>query len=79
MLAVLCAQKKTSGQQEAASDHAIVFWNMKDPYQPERVLPSEHALLTFDINPQSPDVIIAGCANGLILLWELSHTQVDSP
>ena len=63
------------GQPEAA---AIIYWNLKDPYQPGQVLLSDHSLLTFDINPLDPEVVVGGCANGLIMLWELADAKVGS-
>ena len=54
----------------------MVFWNLKDAFQPESVLVSTAALLCFDINPTDPTLVVAGCADGHVLVWEQPTAKV---
>lgn len=56
----------------------MVFWNLKHAFQPECVLVSTAALLCFDINPVDAMLVVAGCADGHVLLWEQPATKVCS-
>jgi hypothetical protein len=38
------------------------------------VLESPHEVTTFQYNPLNPDIIIGGCYNGQIVLWDTSST-----
>lgn len=38
------------------------------------VLESPHEVTTFQYNPLNPDIIIGGCYNGQIIMWDTSST-----
>lgn len=79
-VAVLCAEVTApTSSQGGIAEHGIVFWNLKEPYQPEQVLVCRHLLLAFDINPFNPDIVIGGCANGHVTLWSEAAETVVRP
>jgi hypothetical protein len=68
---VCCTEPGEFGKpREGNVEHALVFWNLKDAFQPEGVLTSTAALLSFDINPFNPTLVVAGCADGQVVVWE---------
>jgi hypothetical protein len=38
------------------------------------VLESPHEVTTFQYNPLNPDIIIGGCYNGQVVVWDTSST-----
>jgi len=70
-LAVCCTEPGEFGKpRDGSVEHALVFWNLKDVFQPEGVLTSTAALICFDINPVNPTLVVAGCADGQLVVWE---------
>lgn len=77
-LAVCCSKGIEYLQSEVNMHQVIVFWNVRQSNQPERVLLASQPLISFDINP-NPEMVVAGCANGLVLLWDWSGAKVFIP
>ena len=75
-----CTETREFGKprEDGSAEHAVVFWNLKDAFQPETVLVSTAALLCFDINPVDPTLLVAGCADGHVLVWEPPAAKVCS-
>jgi hypothetical protein len=38
------------------------------------VLESPHEVTTFQYNPLNPDIIVGGCCNGQVIMWDTSGT-----
>ena len=53
-----------------------MFWVLKDVVQPEAVLVSPYPLLSFHVSPSSPNLVLGGCTNGRIVIWDQSAAQV---
>jgi hypothetical protein len=78
-LAVCCTESGEFGKpRDGSAEHALVFWNLKDAFQPESVLTSTAALLSFDINALNPTLVVAGCADGQVVVWEQPAVKVRS-
>lgn len=53
--------------------HAVLVWNFRDLIHPYMVLESPHEVTAFDFNPQYMEVVVGGCANGQVIMWELTE------
>ena len=51
----------------------IVVWKHTNWIKPYMVLTSPHECRTFRFNPTRPDIVVAGCVNGQVVMWELSE------
>jgi len=49
----------------------IVVWKYTNWIKPHMVLSSPHVCRTFRFNPTRPDIVVAGCVNGQVVMWEL--------
>lgn len=48
----------------------ILVWNFRDPIHPEYVMESPHEVFSFQFNPLNPDIVVGGCYNGQIVVWD---------
>lgn len=48
----------------------ILVWNFRDPIHPEYVLESPHEVFCFQYNPVNPDIVVGGCYNGQLVVWD---------
>uniref|UniRef100_A0A8C9W9N0 Dynein axonemal intermediate chain 3 n=1 Tax=Scleropages formosus TaxID=113540 RepID=A0A8C9W9N0_SCLFO len=54
----------------------ILFWSFSDPINPQLRLECPDDVLSFDFCPSDPNIIIGGCMNGQIVLWDVTaHAQ----
>eukprot|EP00892_Ulva_mutabilis_P003077 jgi/Ulvmu1/12770/UM096_0012.1 len=53
--------------------HAVLVWHFRDLIHPYMVLESPHEVTAFDFNPQHMEVVVGGCANGQVIMWELTE------
>ncbi|PAA85905.1 hypothetical protein BOX15_Mlig003582g2 [Macrostomum lignano] len=51
----------------------IVVWSFADPIQPQLFLEAPEDVLCFEFCPSDPNIIVGGCINGQIVLWDLSQ------
>jgi hypothetical protein len=80
-VAVSLMSKKSFAERIAAfgrpTESAILMWNFRDLLHPELILESPFDVTAFDINPSDPNLVVAGCFNGQVVLWEIGDpTQV---
>lgn len=76
-VAAICTGQQRGKQHEGdAAKPAILFWRLRDPYQPERILLSPACLLTFALHPTDQSQVIGGCSNGVIVVWQIDVSQV---
>lgn len=77
MVAVCCTDKADAGKARSLdSEYALLFWDLKEQSQPECTLLSSSGILCFDINPIAPALVIAGCCNGGLVLWDKGELKV---
>ncbi|CAN9500989.1 unnamed protein product [Ophioblennius macclurei] len=54
----------------------IVFYCFSDPNCPQVLLECPDDVLTFDFCPSDPHLVVGGCRNGQVVLWDIS-SQVN--
>ncbi|XP_008404435.1 dynein axonemal intermediate chain 3 isoform X2 [Poecilia reticulata] len=57
---------------ETSSPPLIVFYSFSDPSNPQFLLECPDDILAFQFSPSNPNIIVGGCLNGQILLWDIS-------
>jgi WD40 repeat protein len=76
-VAVSLASKRSFAERVAAfgrpAECAVLVWDFRDLLHPELVLESPFEVTAFDFNRFDPSVIVGGCANGRVLLWEVGE------
>lgn len=90
VLAVACVSRNTLDERIERSFSAnaekavILIWSFHDPIHPQvcylffsyqLILEAPDDVHTFQINPEEPNIIAAGCSNGQIALWDISDYQ----
>ncbi|WIA14707.1 hypothetical protein OEZ85_003200 [Tetradesmus obliquus] len=53
----------------------ILIWNFRDPIHPEYVLESPHEVFCFQYNPVNPDIVVGGCYNGQLIVWDTAGLE----
>ncbi|XP_061682135.1 dynein axonemal intermediate chain 3 [Syngnathoides biaculeatus] len=54
----------------------IVFYSFSDPTHVKIVLECPENILAFEFCPSDPNIIVGGCLNGQVVLWEISSYVV---
>lgn len=79
VVAVSIAERLTFTKRVGAfgqtSEFAVLIWNFSDPIHPELVLESPFEVVAFALNPETPDIVVGGCYNGQVVLWDLSEQR----
>ncbi|XP_041862444.1 dynein intermediate chain 3, axonemal [Melanotaenia boesemani] len=61
----------------------IVFFSFSDPSNPQLLLECPDDILAFDFCPSNPNIIVGGCTNGQVVLWDIiahiTHLQDNQP
>ncbi|XP_063795014.1 dynein axonemal intermediate chain 3 isoform X2 [Pseudophryne corroboree] len=50
----------------------ILIWNLLDPIHPQLTLECPDDIYCFQFCPSDPAVIVGGCINGQVVLWDIS-------
>ncbi|KAG9350910.1 hypothetical protein JZ751_024799 [Albula glossodonta] len=50
----------------------ILFWSFSDPLNPQLVLECPDDVFSFEFCPSDPNIIVGGCMNGQVVLWDIS-------
>ncbi|KAL7863998.1 hypothetical protein AOLI_G00154180 [Acnodon oligacanthus] len=50
----------------------ILFWSFSDPINPQLLLECPDDVFCFEFCPSDPNVIVGGCMNGQVVLWDIS-------
>jgi WD40 repeat protein len=53
----------------------IIFWSFSDPIHPQLVLEAPDDICCFQFNKEDNNIVVAGCANGQLVLWDISEHQ----
>ena len=57
------------------SNFLILIWSFVDPIHPQLFLEAPDTVRCFQFNPSNPNIIVGGCANGQIVLWNIEDYQ----
>ena len=81
IIAVSCGQTYSFNERIELSSRLllsrslILIWSFTDPIHPQLFLEAPDDVLCFKFNPSNPNVVVGGCANGQIVLWDLEEYQ----
>ncbi|XP_053542409.1 dynein axonemal intermediate chain 3 isoform X2 [Ictalurus punctatus] len=50
----------------------IIFWSFSDPIHPQLLLECPDDVLSFHFCPSDSNIIVGGCMNGQVVLWDIS-------
>ncbi|XP_053096688.1 dynein axonemal intermediate chain 3 [Pangasianodon hypophthalmus] len=50
----------------------IIFWSFSDPIHPQLLLECPDDVLCFHFCPSDTNIIVGGCMNGQVVLWDIS-------
>ena len=53
----------------------ILIWSFTDPIHPQLFLEAPDDIVCFQFNPTDPNVVVGGCINGQIVLWDIHEYQ----
>ncbi|KAI8906691.1 WD40-repeat-containing domain protein [Gorgonomyces haynaldii] len=51
----------------------ILIWSFNDPIHPQMILEAPDDIYCFRFNPVDPNILIGGCENGQLVLWDISE------
>ncbi|XP_070765575.1 dynein axonemal intermediate chain 3 [Enoplosus armatus] len=61
----------------------ILFYSFSDPSNPQLLLECPDDIFAFEFCPSDPNIIVGGCINGQVVLWDISahvtHLQATQP
>ncbi|XP_049588016.1 dynein axonemal intermediate chain 3 isoform X2 [Syngnathus scovelli] len=71
VMAVAMREKKKQ-QLIKSTGPLIVFYSFSDPTHAKILLECPDNILAFEFCPSDPNIIVGGCVNGQVVLWEIS-------
>ncbi|XP_034437960.1 WD repeat-containing protein 63 isoform X1 [Hippoglossus hippoglossus] len=76
VIAVAFTEKKEQRSKESTSPDVrpshIVFFCFSNPYHPQLLLECPDDIYAFEFCPSDPNIIVGGCRNGQVVLWDIS-------
>ncbi|XP_058494774.1 dynein axonemal intermediate chain 3 [Solea solea] len=76
VIAVALTEKKEEWFNESTTFDArpslIVFFCFSDPFNPQLLLECPDDIFAFEFCPSDPNIIVGGCMNGQVVLWDIS-------
>nr|XP_019954018.1 PREDICTED: WD repeat-containing protein 63 isoform X2 [Paralichthys olivaceus]XP_019954019.1 PREDICTED: WD repeat-containing protein 63 isoform X2 [Paralichthys olivaceus] len=76
LIAVAFTAKKEQQSDEPTSSDVrpshIVFFCFSNPYDPQLLLECPDDIYAFEFCPSDPNIIVGGCRNGQVVLWDIS-------
>ncbi|XP_068563257.1 dynein axonemal intermediate chain 3 [Cebidichthys violaceus] len=67
----------------ASKDSLILFYSFSDIYNAQLLLECPGDIFAFEFCPSDPNIIVGGCKNGQVVLWDISayvtHLQGTQP
>lgn len=79
IIAIACAQRSgfedrlANGSAVRPKSALILLWSFQDPIRPQLILEAPDDVLSFQFNPVDPTIVIAGCNNGQVALWDITE------
>ncbi|XP_074523900.1 dynein axonemal intermediate chain 3 isoform X2 [Halichoeres trimaculatus] len=82
VIAVALTEKKAQQLNDfTVKPSFILFYCLKDPLSPQLLLECPDDIFAFEFSPSDPNIIVGGCVNGQVVLWDISahvtHLQPD--
>ncbi|XP_049443884.1 dynein axonemal intermediate chain 3 [Epinephelus fuscoguttatus] len=56
----------------AVQNSLILFYSFSDPSNPQLLLECPGDIFAFEFCPSDPNIIVGGCVNGQVVLWDIS-------
>lgn len=81
VVAISCVQRVTFDEKiemnsSVRSKQALILiWSFHDPIRPQLILEAPDDIMSFQFNPVDPSLVIGGCVNGQLVLWDISEYQ----
>ncbi|XP_054459355.1 dynein axonemal intermediate chain 3 [Anoplopoma fimbria] len=76
VIAVALTEKKEEHLNESTTfvfkASFILFYSFSDPSNPQLLLECPDDIFAFEFCPSDPDIIVGGCVNGQVVLWDIS-------
>ncbi|GAA6221340.1 WD repeat-containing protein 63 [Lates japonicus] len=76
VIAVALIEKKEERFSESTASEVrpslIVFYSFSDPSNPQLLLECPDDIFAFEFCPSDPNIIVGGCMNGQVVLWDIS-------
>ncbi|KAM8890145.1 dynein axonemal intermediate chain 3 [Synchiropus picturatus] len=73
----------TEEQFTESKPSVILVYSFADPSKPQLLLECPDGILAFEFCPSDPNIIVGGCVNGQVVLWDISshvtHLQCKLP
>uniref|UniRef100_A0A1X7T7A3 WD repeat-containing protein 63 n=1 Tax=Amphimedon queenslandica TaxID=400682 RepID=A0A1X7T7A3_AMPQE len=57
------------------SNSLVLLWSFTDPIHPQLFLEAPEDILCFKFNPSNPNLIVGGCINGQVVIWDITDYQ----
>ncbi|XP_039984181.1 dynein intermediate chain 3, axonemal isoform X2 [Xiphias gladius] len=76
VIALALTEKKEERLNESTTfdvrSSLIVFYSFSDPSNPQLLLECPDDIFAFEFCPSDPNIIVGGCMNGQVVLWDIS-------
>ncbi|XP_062280826.1 dynein axonemal intermediate chain 3 [Scomber scombrus] len=74
VIAIALTEKEEERLNEtfAVKPSLILFYSFSDPANPQLLLECPDDILAFEFCPSDPNIIVGGCVNGQVVLWDIS-------
>lgn len=79
MVAVSCAQRFSyeerieMGCNVKPKTSYVLIWSFRGSILPQLYLQAPDDIYSFKFNPSDPTIVVGGCYNGLIIVWDISE------
>ncbi|TPX51495.1 hypothetical protein SeLEV6574_g00261 [Synchytrium endobioticum] len=81
IVAVSCEQPVTleqrieTGPNSKSRQALVLIWSFHDPIHPQLILEAPDDVHCFAFHPYDPSIVVAGCINGQVVIWDLTDFQ----
>lgn len=55
-----------------------LVWDFMDPMHPKCILEAPHEILVLRFNPSRPNIVVGGCTNGQVVMWDLHRSKAPN-
>ena len=69
----LIANNNTDIPPDAAQEGLVLFWSLRNPDYPEKILRTPHAVTAVEFSKQNPMVLAVGLANGDVNIYDVKR------
>ncbi|KAI8817694.1 WD40-repeat-containing domain protein [Fimicolochytrium jonesii] len=81
VVAVSCAERLAFAERverglfQRSRKALILVWSFNDPIHPQLILEAPDDIQCFQFNPHDSNLIVGGCINGQVILWDITEYQ----